>query len=324
MPAENRTPNEIVNELRRNGLSIDTPNQYKQDLIDAICGAIAFGYQNTNPPPTDHWGKQFWDMGRAEGERAEGQQREVERYRNMFNAAVYSLAEIDRALGITEETHAVGGAGAALAEIKKLQDAQAGKGIIINGYQLREAMEFLAPDNLPEQLDGELYLLYGGTEFEDGPGLFAYHAEYPEEGCCKLVGAAEEEQPSAGDPEVKTCWSADEETFNDDNLEDLLSSNDHLKAGDTVWFGQAQHPDPGSYIDASDVIEMIGERGYDDGGDFADDYPQVSDEAKAELDASLKVWATQHCQPSFYLIKNIQPYVLTEDDIASAEREGDA
>lgn len=133
--------------------------------------------------------------------------REVERYRNMFNAAVYSLAEIDRALGITEETHAVGGAGAALAEIKKLQDAQAGKGIIINGYQLREAMEFLAPDNLPEQLDGELCLLYGGTEFEDGPGLFAYHAEYPEEGCCKLAGTAEEEQPGAGVEEVEVvAW----------------------------------------------------------------------------------------------------------------------
>ena len=58
--------NEVVSSLRRRGLSIDGDNAYKRDLCDSIIGALAFGAQNTNPPPTDHWGQRFWDIGREE------------------------------------------------------------------------------------------------------------------------------------------------------------------------------------------------------------------------------------------------------------------
>lgn len=58
--------NEVVSSLRRRGLSIDGDNAYKRDLCDAIVGALAMGAQNTNPPPVDHWGQRFWDIGREE------------------------------------------------------------------------------------------------------------------------------------------------------------------------------------------------------------------------------------------------------------------
>lgn len=58
--------NEVVSALRRRGLSIDGDNAYKRDLCDAIVGALAMGAQNTNPPPADHWGQRFWDIGREE------------------------------------------------------------------------------------------------------------------------------------------------------------------------------------------------------------------------------------------------------------------
>ncbi len=36
---------------------------------EAIDGAMAFGYQNTNPPPSDdHWLAPFWKIGRQHGE----------------------------------------------------------------------------------------------------------------------------------------------------------------------------------------------------------------------------------------------------------------
>lgn len=59
---------EVVSTLRRRGLSIDGDNAYKRDLCDAIVGALAMGAQNTNPPPADHWGQRFWDIGREERE----------------------------------------------------------------------------------------------------------------------------------------------------------------------------------------------------------------------------------------------------------------
>lgn len=58
---------EVVSTLRRRGLSIDGDNTYKRDLLDAAVGAMIVGYQSANPPPEDHWGQRFWDIGRAEG-----------------------------------------------------------------------------------------------------------------------------------------------------------------------------------------------------------------------------------------------------------------
>ena len=59
---------EVVNTLRRRGgLSLDGENVYKRSLCDVIISALATGKQNNNPPPADHWGLEFWDIGRAEG-----------------------------------------------------------------------------------------------------------------------------------------------------------------------------------------------------------------------------------------------------------------
>lgn len=55
-----------LNNLRRMGASIDGDNAYKRDLCDSIVGALAMGAQNINPPPADHWGQRFWDIGREE------------------------------------------------------------------------------------------------------------------------------------------------------------------------------------------------------------------------------------------------------------------
>ncbi|MGG4657908.1 hypothetical protein ACLPJF_05845 [Pseudomonas vlassakiae] len=59
---------EALNTLRRRGgLSLDGDNAYKRGVCDVIVGAMASGKQNSNPPPSGHWGAQFWDIGRAEG-----------------------------------------------------------------------------------------------------------------------------------------------------------------------------------------------------------------------------------------------------------------
>lgn len=59
---------EVINTLRRRGgLSLDGDNVYKRSVCDVIIGALATGKQNSNPPPVDHWGLEFWDIGRAEG-----------------------------------------------------------------------------------------------------------------------------------------------------------------------------------------------------------------------------------------------------------------
>ncbi|WP_349616962.1 hypothetical protein [Azotobacter salinestris] len=117
------------------------------------------------------------------------------------------------------------------------------------------------------------------------------------------------------------CWSTNEEDFNSLSLDELIGSNEHLKVGDTVWKGEAVHPDPTSYIDAGDVIELIGGRAYDDCGEYAEDFPDVSGEAKAELDELLAGWIRKHCSTtSFYKVSNVVEYTLTAEDLAGAEQ----
>jgi len=47
---------------------------------------------------------------------------------------------------------------------------------------------------------------------------------------------------------------------------------------------------------------MLGERAYDDVGEFAGNWPDVPDEARQELDALLSAWISKHCPATFYRV----------------------
>lgn len=94
-------------------------------------------------------------------------------------------------------------------------------------------------------------------------------------------------------------WSANDEMFNCDNLNELLNENDNLAAGDIVWKGEKFPVKIAAYVDAGDIIEMLGERAYDDVGEVAEDWPDVSAEARQELDAILGAWVSKHCAATF-------------------------
>jgi hypothetical protein len=116
---------------------------------EAIDGAMAFGYQNTNPPPSDdHWLAPFWKIGRkqAELEASIADTAPVFRcndcggfdieqvpetmkpesiadtadYKRMFEEAVSALAAIDNALGIDPDE--AGGAAPILEAIERLRN----------------------------------------------------------------------------------------------------------------------------------------------------------------------------------------------------------
>ena len=81
--------NEQLTQLRLNGLSIDGDNRYKQDLIDAVIGAMMFGAQGANPPPAGHWLEQFYVIAREEREALA----RVEAERDAMEAMVGMLEE---------------------------------------------------------------------------------------------------------------------------------------------------------------------------------------------------------------------------------------
>ncbi|MFK8398120.1 hypothetical protein M2D07_006365 [Pseudomonas sp. BGr12] len=91
-------------------------------------------------------------------------------------------------------------------------------GIIINGHQLRNALEFLAPGNSPEQLGEDLVIELHAKD-DDFPiaGLYAYHSECPEEGAIFLDDTTQRPEQAEGahvpddvfEAEFMTWWEED-------------------------------------------------------------------------------------------------------------------
>lgn len=63
-----------------------------------------------------------------------------------------------------------------------------GPRLVMNGYQLQNALEFMAPDGTPDQLEQTL-VIEPHEQDADFPetGLYAYHDECPEEGAILLL-----------------------------------------------------------------------------------------------------------------------------------------
>jgi hypothetical protein len=130
--------------------------------------------------------------------------------------------------------------------------------------------------------------------------------------CARPAQAAPDEVRT--DAEPIECWSRDEEDFSARSLDDLLGNHDDLKPGDTVWVGDAVHPDPKQLVNEDGIIENIGEAAYDIAGEHAEDYPNVTTEQAKELESLVADWIKRACPPTFWTVENIKPYVLSHED----------
>lgn len=118
----------------------------------------------------------------------------------------------------------------------------------------------------------------------------------------------------AAQPEV--VWSAGREIFNFDSLSELLDSGS-FEVGQTVYFGEKAAVNPTRWVDVDIVLDALGDRAYDQIGEAASDYPDVSQEARDELEALLGAWVAKHAQPTFYAVKKITEYTITQEDIGA-------
>lgn len=115
-------------------------------------------------------------------------------------------------------------------------------------------------------------------------------------------------------------WSKDEDIWDNapesksEVLQDVYDSCEEvLQVGTIIYYGYRVQPSR-VFIDADEVIEMIGNAACDNGGDWAWDYPDVSVEQKKELQDFLVKWQEQFT-PEWYEVKNVQEYVVTEEDL---------
>ena len=68
-----------------------------------------------------------------------------------------------------------------------------------------------------------------------------------------------------------------------------------------VWIVRGTPREARAYMpDAERVLEWMGEHAYDDGATEDEGWPEVSDEAKAELGRLLVEWADRHCPEALW------------------------
>ncbi len=115
------------------------------------------------------------------------------------------------------------------------------------------------------------------------------------------------------------CYSLNREDWETD-LSDL-SDNVDAAIGDVVnvWRGESVPITAQELFDAGDALDMMRDRGYERGGDFAEDYlDDLPKTAAEELDAFLAGWFDKYkMHPRFYSVeKQVKMAAkLTEDGL---------
>jgi hypothetical protein len=113
------------------------------------------------------------------------------------------------------------------------------------------------------------------------------------------------------------AWSRDRENFNCNSLEELITKHgDTLEAGQVVYFGGVRRPTMHQLCDADAVLDHMANNAADIAGEYAEGFPNVSKEAKDELDGLLGAWCDKHCDINFFEVVVVKPYKITKKDLS--------
>jgi hypothetical protein len=78
--------------------------------------------------------------------------------------------------------------------------------------------------------------------------------------------------------------------------------------GERFWITSGTQPDAEMFLPSVDsIIEQMGENAFGEAGECSEDFPCVSKEAEAELEALLAAWARKHCEVNFWIEDGSEP-----------------
>ncbi|MBX6133556.1 hypothetical protein ISD41_26825 [Pseudomonas aeruginosa] len=143
---------------------------------------------------------------------------------------------------VVEHNHAAWKAWQARAALA--QPSPVRSSLLINGYQLRAALEFIAPDGTAKQLESEARIEWRqqDADFLEA-GLYAWCAEYPEEGCVLL-----DDEPTTAQPSPAPAEQAEAER------PEVVAWQYRVTAGpQTGW--SLWHPGKGEEFERSYTVE---------------------------------------------------------------------
>jgi hypothetical protein len=120
---------------------------------------------------------------------------------------------------------------------------------------------------------------------------------------------------------VEETWSLNNETYGFDSLAELLDNCPTVEPGHVVYRGTKHYEDPANFVSADMLIDDLREQMQDNASangnsEWCSGYPEVPDEAGQEFETLLEAWVREHCQPTFFMVKDSTPYTVTAEDLA--------
>lgn len=118
--------------------------------------------------------------------------------------------------------------------------------------------------------------------------------------------------------EIVKVYSVNDEDFNYTEISDLLNDYPELEVGSVIYLAEAKKPTIESLVDADDIIDLMIDRAYDYGGEYAESWcfdVSMQKNAKKTLNESIKRWAKKYLPAvDFYTVGKSDEYVLKEED----------
>lgn len=113
------------------------------------------------------------------------------------------------------------------------------------------------------------------------------------------------------------CYSANDEDFNYQEISELLNDYPDFEVGDIIYKAEAWKPSLTNMIDVDDILDLVYDRAYDIGGEYAEDwiYQVGGDkELRVKIEQSLKRLGKKFPEVTFYNVGKSEEYILTEKD----------
>jgi hypothetical protein len=114
------------------------------------------------------------------------------------------------------------------------------------------------------------------------------------------------------------CYSHNGEDFIfDDFYELLVALNDDmaLHVGTEYYEGDTVQNSASQYFCVDSLLDSVGEQAYDDAGEYAEDFPEVSAEKREELNKMVSSWLDANCKVNFYTVQNVEKKFISQEDV---------
>ncbi|MDG9809470.1 MULTISPECIES: hypothetical protein [Pseudomonas] len=136
----------------------------------------------------------------------------------------------------------------------------------------------------------------------------------------QILAAAEAQAAAAASPlEYAYGEHHHTEQWSDDGVAAYVSDR-ALTEGAVIYRGVIHRNKASDYVpDADDIVQHMNERATDE-SEFADNFPEIDADQVKELDRLMEpvgAWFDRHCSVGFYEVREIQPYIVTAEDVAA-------